>query len=69
MPQTFVIKAKEALDNRSPAEAIPCIDWELRALTGAAEALSRVSLTNKDRSRVSRDRSGVGLVRRPANVL
>ncbi|MFN9546037.1 MAG: IS630 family transposase, partial [Cyanobacteriota bacterium] len=35
---------KEALDNRSPVEAVPCTNWELRALTGVAEGLSRVSL-------------------------
>jgi hypothetical protein len=29
--------SKEALDNRSPVEAVPCTNWELRALTGAAE--------------------------------
>jgi len=30
-------QAKEALDNRSPVEAVPFTNWELRALTGAAE--------------------------------
>jgi hypothetical protein len=30
--------------NRSPVEAVPCTTWELRALTGAAEGLSRASL-------------------------
>jgi hypothetical protein len=32
----------EALDNRSPVEAVPCTNWELRTLTGAAEGLPRV---------------------------
>jgi len=39
--------AREALDNRSPVEAAPCTNWELRALTGAAEGLSRVSLVSR----------------------
>ncbi|MFN9658839.1 MAG: hypothetical protein ACK6BC_00430 [Cyanobacteriota bacterium] len=38
--------SKEALDNRSPVEAIPCANGELRALTGAAEGLSRAFLMN-----------------------
>ena len=35
---------REALDNRSPVEAVPCSNWELHALTGAAEGFSRASL-------------------------
>ncbi len=35
--------AKEALDNRSPVEAVPYTNWEILALTGAAEGVSRVS--------------------------
>jgi hypothetical protein len=35
---------KEALDNRSPLEAVPCANWHLRALTGAADGFSRASL-------------------------
>ena len=44
---TLIIKArmghtdeelvKKALENRSPVEAVPCSNWELHALTGAAE--------------------------------
>jgi SpoVK/Ycf46/Vps4 family AAA+-type ATPase len=40
---------KEALDKRSPVEAVPCTNWELRALTGAAEGVSRVSITVRGR--------------------
>ena len=29
----------EALDSRSPLEAVPCNNWELRALTGATEGV------------------------------
>ena len=39
--------AKEALDNRSPVEVVPCTNWELRSLTGVAEGLSRVSLIER----------------------
>ncbi len=54
---------KEALDNRSPVEAVPCTNWELRALTGAAEGLSRASLTVT--SHWCRDRIGHFLRLRP----
>jgi hypothetical protein len=43
LPQDFG-SALEALDNRSPVEAVPCTNWELYALTGAAEGFSRASL-------------------------
>jgi hypothetical protein len=35
---------REALDNRSPVEVVPYANCDLRALTGAAEGLSRTSL-------------------------
>jgi hypothetical protein len=38
------LHTREALDNWSPVEAVPCANWELRALTGTAEGFSRVSL-------------------------
>ncbi len=38
---------REALDNRSPVEAVPCTSWELRTLTGAAEGFSRASLAKR----------------------
>jgi hypothetical protein len=35
---------KEALDNWSPVEAVPCANWELRTLAGAAEGGARTFL-------------------------
>jgi hypothetical protein len=37
-------KTREALDNRSPVEAVPRANWGLRGLAGAADGLSRASL-------------------------
>ena len=43
-PRAHSKQAREALDSRSPLEAVPCNNWELRALMGATEGLFRASL-------------------------
>jgi hypothetical protein len=40
----LLLTFREPLDNRSPVGAAPCTNWDLRALTGAAEGFSRASL-------------------------